>query len=550
MDAKELPARPNLQQYKKQAKDLLKACKAGDPVALERIKKYHPQLGALPDPSIPGKAALADAQFTIAREHGFESWPKFAKHIEKITAQVLLAGVTDPVAAFIEAAGVARDGSSHGSGTLERANAILAAYPNVAKANIHTAAILGDDVSVQRFIAMDANNATAKGRPNGWDALTHLCFSRYLRLDASRSDGLLRSAKALLDAGASANTGWWEQHHEPKPEWESVLYGAAGIAHHAGLTRLLLERGGDPNDGETPYHAPENYDNEALQVLVEGGKLNDDSLATILLRKADWHDYKGIQWLLEHGVNPNRASRWGITALLHAALRDNGFTIFELFLDHGGDPTIVAQASRANKIADAGMTAIALAARRGRGDLLELFERRGFPIQLQGVERLIATCARNDSAGVRAIAEREPALVAELLKEGGTLLAEFAGTGNAGGVKQLLGLGVPVTALYGGDGYFDIAANSTALHVAAWKAWHEVVRLLIECGAPVSQLDGKGHTALALAVKACVESYWTNRRTPESVKALLQAKASVAGVKYPCGYAEVDELLRRSGAVA
>jgi ankyrin repeat protein len=547
MNAKELPARPHLQQYKKQAKDLLKACKAGNPEALQRIKKHHPRLSDLPDPAAPGKIALADAQFTIAREHGFESWPKFAKHIEKLAAQVFLAGVTDPVAAFIEAAGVVRDGSSHGSGTLERANAILAAYPNVASANIHTAAILGDNASVRRFIAKDANSATAKGGPNGWDALTHLCFSRYLRLDPSRSDGLLRAARALLDAGASANTGWWEEQHEPKPEWESVLYGAAGVAHHAAMTRLLLERGGDPNDGETPYHTPESYDNEALQVLVESGKLNDDNLAMILLRKTDWHDYKGIKWLLEHGVNPNHAARWGHTAMHHAVLRDNGKDIVEVLLDHGADPTIVSQRSKANTIVEEGESVIALAARRGRGDLLELFERRGFPIQLQGVERLIAACARNDSAGVRAIAESDPALVSELLKEGGTLLAESAGTANAGGVKQLLDLGVSVTALYGGDGYFDIATNSTALHVAAWKAWHEVVKLLIERGAPVNALDGKGRTALALAVKACVDSYWTNRRTPESVAALLGAGASVNGAEFPCGYSEVDELLRRYG---
>ena len=157
------------------------------------------------------------------------------------------------------------DGKSHASGTLDRAEAILAAYPEVARGNIHTAAILGDDVGVRQFLARDARSATAKGGPHGWDALTHLCFSRYLRLDNTRSDGFVRAAKALLDAGANANTGWLEKNHQPEPEWESAIYGAAGIAHHAELTRLLLERGADPNDGETPYHAPETYDNAGAQ---------------------------------------------------------------------------------------------------------------------------------------------------------------------------------------------------------------------------------------------------------------------------------------------
>ena len=96
-----------------------------------------------------------------------------------------------------------------------------------------------------------------------------------------------------------------------------------------------------------------------------------------------------------------------------------------------------------------------------------------------------------------------------------------------------------------GDGYWDVAKDSTALHVAAWRARHAVVKLLIERGASVDALDGKGRTALALAVRACVDSYWADRRSPESVDALLRAGASVSGVAFPSGYTEVDELLRR-----
>ena len=107
----------------------------------------------------------------------------------------------------------------------------------------------------------------------GGTALTYLCFSRYLRLDRTRSDGFVSAATVLLDAGASANTGWTEPNHQPKPEWESAIYGAAGVARHPELTRLLLERGADPNDGETPYHVPETYDNATMKVLVESGKL-------------------------------------------------------------------------------------------------------------------------------------------------------------------------------------------------------------------------------------------------------------------------------------
>ena len=84
-DLTPLPARPSLEQYKKQAKDLAKACKSGDTEALQRVKKYHPRSGRMLDAgTLRGKFALADAQLVLAREHGFESWPKFTKHIEAL----------------------------------------------------------------------------------------------------------------------------------------------------------------------------------------------------------------------------------------------------------------------------------------------------------------------------------------------------------------------------------------------------------------------------------------------------------------------------------
>lgn len=444
--------------------------------------------------------------------------------------------MSDALADFIEAACAPRD-AGHASGTLARAESILVGHPDLANGSIHAAAILGDDTAVRRFLELDAGNATVTGGPHGWDALTHLCFSRYLRLDRGRSDGFLRAAEALLDAGASANTGWIEKDHQPHPEWESALYGAAGVAHHPELTRLLLERGADPNDEETPYHSPETHDNRTLKILVESGKLSEDSLATMLLRKSDWHDYDGLKLLLEAGADPNRMTRWHRTGLHQALQRDNALRNIEALLDHGADALL--------RIGGNGRSGVGIAVRRGRRDVLEMFERRGIPIELHGVERLIAACARDDAVGVRSIADREPQLVRELRAEGGTVLAEFAGNGNTDGLRALLDLGVDVGAVYSdGDGYFDIARNSTALHVAAWRAQHATVRLLIERKAPIDAADGKGRTPLALAVRACVDSYWTERRSPESVQALLDAGAPSNAVASPTGYAEVDELLR------
>src|SRR5260370_21733822 len=190
MPDRELPARPNLEQYKKQAKDLAKNCALRVPEALARVQRHHPQFTAIADETSESRVTLTDAQLVIAREHGLESWPKFAAHITTLILERSVAALADPVASFIRAACVPRE-ASHNSGTLEEAELILARYPQVARANIHTAAILADDAGVRGFLARDPASATTAGGPHQWDALTHLCFSRYLRIYRARSDAFV-----------------------------------------------------------------------------------------------------------------------------------------------------------------------------------------------------------------------------------------------------------------------------------------------------------------------------------------------------------------------
>lgn len=61
--SRQLPARPNLEHLKKQAKDLLAELQGQNP-----------------------SAQLADAQYSLAREYGFASWPKLKAHLEGQTA--------------------------------------------------------------------------------------------------------------------------------------------------------------------------------------------------------------------------------------------------------------------------------------------------------------------------------------------------------------------------------------------------------------------------------------------------------------------------------
>jgi hypothetical protein len=64
-----LPLRPSLEQLRKQAKELLKAYRAGDVATALEVERFESQ----PDPS---KFVLSDAQRVLARAYGFASWTK------------------------------------------------------------------------------------------------------------------------------------------------------------------------------------------------------------------------------------------------------------------------------------------------------------------------------------------------------------------------------------------------------------------------------------------------------------------------------------------
>jgi hypothetical protein len=70
MADRHLPVRPNLEQLRHQAKDLLRAIRRGDKSAAEELRKHHPER------IDPGEARLADAQLTFARSYGLPSWPR------------------------------------------------------------------------------------------------------------------------------------------------------------------------------------------------------------------------------------------------------------------------------------------------------------------------------------------------------------------------------------------------------------------------------------------------------------------------------------------
>jgi hypothetical protein len=86
MPVRRLPSNPNLDHLKYQAKDLLSDHAGRDLAAAQKIREFHPRFKKSTDAEIfDAQLSLSDAQLTIAREHGFPSWPRLKAHIEKPT---------------------------------------------------------------------------------------------------------------------------------------------------------------------------------------------------------------------------------------------------------------------------------------------------------------------------------------------------------------------------------------------------------------------------------------------------------------------------------
>lgn len=80
MSIRRLPVRPNLDQLKHQAKDLLRALHAGDAAAVAELREHHPQ------PIDPSHTKLADAQLVLARSYEASSWPRLVHACQLVDA--------------------------------------------------------------------------------------------------------------------------------------------------------------------------------------------------------------------------------------------------------------------------------------------------------------------------------------------------------------------------------------------------------------------------------------------------------------------------------
>ena len=266
----------NLEQLRKQAKELVRAARAGDERARARIRAHTPERERI---------ALADAQLTLARESGYASWPALVAAAEA-SAETFVLAATDR--------------------RKTRAEALLAARPAIEN-DPWARLVLG------RGWSGDPNEA---GGPRGWAPLLYVCHSVF---------SSARLAGELVERGADPNATFRNEYGEM-----SALYGAAGVAHDAELTRLLLEAGANPNDGESLYHATEADDPTCLRLLLEHGAETRGTNALAHALDADRLEF--VRLLLEAGADPTEGA-----IVAHAVRRGRGPEFLRLLAEHGGD---------------------------------------------------------------------------------------------------------------------------------------------------------------------------------------------------------------------
>ncbi len=456
---RELPARPNLEQLKKQAKSLLHAAQGRDGDALRRFAALPAFSGKSIDDMDAADLALHDAQSVIAREYGFPSWPAMREEVE---ARTLSFG-----AAIDEFVRCATGGASG------RAERLLALYPNIATANLYTALVLGDAASVDARLRDHPELATQPGGPQNWEPLLYVCHSCMHVTVPLRVDGFVAIARGLCSLGANPNAEYHWNWHPELPR--TALWGSICAVGHLPLAETLLKAGANPTDGVSMHIAGGGGNIEALDLLHRYG-VNVNGIpggVPPLVYMMLWADNPaGPNWLLEHGADANLA--WGEAgeAPLHVAARRWDVPMVEQMVQHSADVS--------RRRAD-GATAHTLAELHGNADTAAWLLAHGAHDELSTVDRFAAACARADRVAAEGMLATQPALRTELRPEHHLMLHRPAESGNTAVLETMLACGL--------DPETKDKDSVTPLHRAAMGGHPDAVRVLLQYGANVNAMD-------------------------------------------------------------
>lgn len=507
MTTQQLPGQPNLEQLKRQAKDLLRSAKSQEPAALQRMRSLPAFASLEPNQIASAAFALHDAQSVVAREYGFVSWNALRERVEELTLQF-----ADALQEFVLAATDGRVG---------RAERLLALHPRIPQASFPAALLLGDVERVETFLHTDAALAGRKGGAREWEPLLYVCHSSLGQSKAANADGFVTIARRLIALGADPNSRFPWFHHGVQ---RAVLWGAVCVTRSLPLAQVLLQAGANPNDGVTLTIAASGGDLPALELLIaHGADVNfpwatdgSSPLYSILgwSRKA-----AGPVWLLEQGADPRPAFGKEAETALHVAARKWDVPLVEALVRHGADVT----ARRAD-----GRTAYVLAELNNNVAVAEWLLAHGSPTDITEFDRFVAACSRGDRRAAEAALAAHPELRAEIKPEHHVALREAAERGDAQAIETMLACGF--------DANVADEGGRTALHRAARGGCVNAVRVLLECGARTDVLDqefnatpllwaadgarmggapGPDHTAVAkLLIRAGSPTDWQPTKEP------------------------------------
>jgi ankyrin repeat protein len=435
----------NLEQLRKQAKELVKAARAGDEAALKRFGGRE--------------SILANAQLVIAREQGYSSWPALVAAAEATPESFILAA-TD--------------------GRKERAEDLLASRPEIER-DPWVGLVLGRGWE---------GDPSRPGGPRDWAPLLYVCHSVFASADLARD---------LLQRGADPNATFTNEYGEM-----SALYGAAGVVHDPELTGVLLEAGANPDDGESLYHSVEAEDPACLRLLLEAGAETRGTNA--LAHALDYDRIEPVRMLLEAGADPNEgallahAVRRGRGPEFLQLLADHGAELDA----RGGETwrgdvplrTAYAHAVLRNRADNAELLArLGASTEIDQADAAVAAVARG---ELPGVTVMVTFDPDQQEVLILGALEGNLELVVELCggpdfrgvvggSPEGTLLHHAAWMGNARAVRELLARGAGATAASRAEFSTPLAwaALASEYHELPGRNYVSVAELLVEHGAEI-----------------------------------------------------------------
>lgn len=454
MSIRQLPARPNLEHLKKQARSLLRGCLEGDVDAMERFSSAGVPFAAL-------QPKLADAQHAIALEYGFESWSKLKGHIESLSE--------DPVDAL-------------------------------------TAGIRANDAALVRKVLV--RYPALQSRLN--EPLPNYGFDAPALIGAV-DHGNREMIDVLLDAGADINarTKWWAGSFgvldscDPKLAPILIERGAYVDIHAAARLGLfdrlkeLIER--DPalvhargGDGQMPLHFAATV--EIAEYLLDHGADIDardidheSTAAQYMTGSANWLRRDVLRYLIARGAQTD--------ILMAASLGD-----FELTRKHlDADPALVnlsvTEKDFPKQNPKSGGTIYIftfgwaktphmIARELGHESVFRLLMERS-PLWLQ----LAQACEIGDETLVRELLAGHPELARTLTTSASRRIVGTALRNHTQAIRLMVNAGWPVDVR--GD------TGQTPLHWAAWHGNVEMVRALLQHHAPLEAEENE-HKATPL----------------------------------------------------